>query len=88
VGSLQDVKVTDLQYDEGYNSRNLSQSVIHSLVVLSRFQPGKEYGVRELAGEIVLNASTTMRYLKTWVSVGALEQNEQTHRYRLAVFWT
>lgn len=87
-GSLQDVTVPDLQNDDHYDSKDVSQSVIHSLIVLSRFAPGKEYGVRELAAEIVLNATTTMRYLKTWVTVGALEQDGQTHRYRLAACWT
>jgi DNA-binding IclR family transcriptional regulator len=39
------------------------------------------------ASELGMSISTTLRYLKTWVAVGVLEQVSKTRRYRLAIQW-
>ena len=40
-----------------------------------------------MSPELELNQSAIIRYLKAWVAVGVLEQDQKTHKYRLALRW-
>jgi hypothetical protein len=63
----------------------MSRSLLQGLVVLSGFPAdGSEIGVVDLAGRIGLGASTTYRYVATLLSVGLLERDPSTRRYRLS----
>jgi hypothetical protein len=63
----------------------MSRSLLLGLVVLSGLPAdGSEIGVVDLALQIGLGASTTYRYVATLLSVGLLERDPSTRRYRLA----
>jgi hypothetical protein len=63
----------------------MSRSLLQGLVVLSGVPAdGSEIGVVDLAHRIGLGASTTYRYVATLLSVGLLERDPSTRRYRLA----
>jgi hypothetical protein len=87
-GSGEHLDIHDLTRDERYHAKNISRSVISSLLVLIAFAEGGEHKVTDLASELGMTTTTTMRYLKTWTAVGVLEQEQRTRRYRLAVRWT
>ena len=82
------VTLTQLLNDPEFNDRKNSQTLIIGLLVLSAFHGGAERRVREVASELDMSSSTTIRYLKSWVSVGVLEQDPPTRKYRLARRWT
>ncbi len=77
----------ELQQDERYQDRTLSQSTICCLLALTAFDDGQEHGVKAVASELGMTVTTTLRYLKTWVAIGVLEQVSKTRRYRLAIRW-
>jgi DNA-binding MarR family transcriptional regulator len=61
----------------------VSRSLLLGLVVLISFpSDGRERGVKELALDLGLPASTTYRYIHTLVSAGLLEQDPLTRKYR------
>jgi DNA-binding MarR family transcriptional regulator len=63
----------------------MSRSLLQGLVVLSGFPAdGNEIGVIDLAHKIGLGDSTTYRYVATLLSVGLIERDPSTRRYRLA----
>ena len=67
------------------NDPRMSRSLLQGLVVLSGVPAdGTEIGVIDLAHKIGLGASTTYRYVATLLSVGLLERDPRTRRYRLA----
>ena len=67
------------------DDRRLSRSLLAGLLVLSCFPPDGGYlGIAELARSLRMNTSTTHRYVTTLLSVGLLERDEATRRYRLA----
>jgi|ERR1700683_2284353 len=67
------------------NDPRMSRSLLQGLVVLSGFPAdGSEIGVIDLAHRIGLGASTTYRYVATLLSVGLLERDPGTRRYRLS----
>jgi len=67
------------------NDPRMSRSLLQGLVVLSGFPAdGNEIGVIDLAHRIGLGASTTYRYVATLLSVGLLERDPSTRRYRLS----
>jgi len=67
------------------NDPRVSRSLLQGLVVLSGFPAdGSEIGVIDLAHQIGLGASTTYRYVATLLSVGLLERDPSTRRYRLS----
>ena len=72
--------------DEGAHDRKISQTVIHSLLVLGPFASGEPYALNDLSKTLSMANSTVWRYLKTWVAVGALEERRD-RRYQLAVRW-
>ncbi len=67
------------------NDPRMSRSLLQGLVVLSGVPAdGSEIGVIDLAHQIGLGASTTHRYVATLLSVGLLERDPSTRRYRLS----
>ncbi|HLL92973.1 MAG TPA: helix-turn-helix domain-containing protein [Solirubrobacteraceae bacterium] len=63
----------------------MSRSLLLGLLVLSGLpRDGSEIGVIDLAHNLGLGASTTYRYVATLLSVGLLERDPSTRRYRLA----
>ena len=61
-----------------------SQSLERGLAILSAFRPAKPLvGISELARDIGLSRSTTHRYVATLASLGYLQQDSGTKKYRL-----
>src|SRR5919198_1744805 len=61
-----------------------SQSLERGLAILSAFRPAKPLvGISELARDIGLSRSTTHRYVATLTSLGYLQQDSGTKKYRL-----
>ena len=62
----------------------LSQSLERGVAVLLAFSPDRPtLGISELARQLALTRSTTHRYVATLASLGFLEQDESTRKYRL-----
>jgi IclR family transcriptional regulator, pca regulon regulatory protein len=62
----------------------LSQSLERGLAVLCTFSPDRPaLGISDLARELGLTRSTTHRYVATLSSLGFLEQDASTRKYRL-----
>lgn len=62
----------------------LSQSLERGLAVLCVFTPDRPaLGISELARALALTRSTTHRYVATLASLGFLEQDDSTRKYRL-----
>jgi hypothetical protein len=77
----------DLIKDPEFNDRHISRSTVVSLLVLAAFHGRAELQVTTLANDLNLSQTTTTRYLKTFVAVGILEQNQSTRGYRVARRW-
>ena len=61
-----------------------SQSLERGLAILSAFRSGRPLlGVSELGREIGLSRSTTHRYVATLATLGYLQQDDATRKYRL-----
>lgn len=86
LGGQDRVVLEDLLNDPRVNNRLMSQNVIVSLLVLSAFYEG-ERRVTDIADDLGLSRATAVRYVKTWVAVGILEQDRSTRRYRVALRW-
>ena len=86
LGGQDRVVLTDLLNDPRVNNHLLSQNVIVSLLVLSALHGG-EQRVTDVAADLGMSRATTVRYLKTWVAVGILEQDRATRKYRVAIRW-
>lgn len=66
------------------NGTGLSQSLERGLAVLCAFTPDRPaLGISELARELALTRSTAHRYVATLASLGFLEQEDATRKYRL-----
>jgi Fic family protein len=76
--------LAELESDPRYHDPRVSQSVLNSLLVLTPFASKSEHKVTKLAAELGMSPSTAVRYLKTWVAIGALKQ-DRNGPYRLAV---
>jgi IclR family pca regulon transcriptional regulator len=62
----------------------LSQSLERGLAVLCAFSPDRPaLGISDLARELGLTRSTAHRYVATLASLGFLEQDDSTRKYRL-----
>jgi IclR family transcriptional regulator, pca regulon regulatory protein len=62
----------------------LSQSLERGLAILSAFTPDRpDLGISELARKLDLTRSTTHRYVATLSTLGYLQQDETTRKYRL-----
>jgi hypothetical protein len=86
LGGLDRLGVGDLKRDARFHDPKLSQSVVISLVVLSRFQDCQAHRVTDLAHSLELAEATLVRYLRTLLAVGILEQLKD-RRYCLARTW-
>jgi IclR family transcriptional regulator, pca regulon regulatory protein len=65
-------------------SAGLSQSLERGLAILCAFSPDRPaLGISDLARELALTRSTTHRYVATLASLGFLEQDDSTRKYRL-----
>jgi IclR family pca regulon transcriptional regulator len=63
----------------------MSRSLLMGLLVLASFpSDGSDLAVIDVAKRLEMSASTTHRYLTTLLSVGLLEQDPRSRRYRLA----
>jgi len=61
-----------------------SQSLERGLAILSAFRSGRPLlGVSDLGRELALSRSTTHRYVATLASLGYLQQDAATRKYRL-----
>jgi IclR helix-turn-helix domain len=81
------MRLTELTADSEYQDRKNSQTLLTGLLVLSVFHGGADHGVNGIAHELGMSPSTAIRYLKTWVAIGVLEQVTATRRYRIARQW-
>jgi IclR family transcriptional regulator, pca regulon regulatory protein len=62
----------------------LSQSLERGLAILSAFTPDRpDLGISELARKLGLTRSTTHRYVATLSTLGYLQQDDSTRKYRL-----
>lgn len=86
LGGQDRVVMANLLDDPRVANHLISHNVIVSLLVLSALYDG-ERRVKDIADELGLSQATTVRYLKTWVAVGILEQNGSTRKYRVAARW-
>jgi IclR family transcriptional regulator, pca regulon regulatory protein len=61
-----------------------SQSLERGLAILSTFTPDRPaLGISELARKLALTRSTTHRYVATLATLGYLQQDDTTRKYRL-----
>jgi len=68
------------------NPAGSSQSLERGLAILSAFTPDHPMlGISELAQRLNLTRSTTHRYVATLASLGYLDQDDSTRKYRLGV---
>ena len=68
------------------DDRRLSRSLLAGLLVLACFPPGDvELGIKDIAEQLELGASTVHRYVATLHAAGLLERDPVTRRYRLTV---
>jgi IclR family transcriptional regulator, pca regulon regulatory protein len=66
------------------NGSGLSQSLERGLAILCAFSPDRPaLGISDLARELSLTRSTTHRYVATLATLGFLEQDDSTRKYRL-----
>jgi hypothetical protein len=73
-------------FTELASSSRLSRSLLLGLTVLACFPPdGSPLSVADVAGRLDLSPSTTHRYMTTLLSVGLLEQDPRSRRYRVPV---
>lgn len=59
----------------------VSRSTCRALLVLLAFSSGDQRAVTDVSNELQLSASTTHRYIRTWVALGLLEQDSASRRY-------
>lgn len=68
----------------GSRNGSHSQSLERGLAILSAFRSGRPMvGVSELAREVGLSRSTAHRYVSTLASLGYLQKDSETRKYRL-----
>jgi IclR family transcriptional regulator, pca regulon regulatory protein len=80
--SRQHSNIRDMSY--AADGTGLSQSLERGLAVLCAFSPDRPaLGISDLARELGLTRSTTHRYVATLASLGFLEQDDSTRKYRL-----
>lgn len=69
---------------DGTRDGGFSQSLERGLAILSSFRSGSPLlGVSELARDVGLSRSTTHRYVSTLATLGYLQQDPPTRKYRL-----
>jgi IclR family pca regulon transcriptional regulator len=66
------------------NGSGFSQSLERGLAILCAFRPDRPaLGISDLARELTLTRSTTHRYVATLATLGYLERDDLTRKYRL-----
>jgi IclR family transcriptional regulator, pca regulon regulatory protein len=71
---------------EEANGSGLSQSLERGLAILCAFSPDRPaLGISDLSRELALTRSTTHRYVATLATLGYLERDDLTRKYRLGV---
>jgi hypothetical protein len=85
VGGIEDLvgfRASPAQLDD----LRFSRSLLRGLMVLASLPPdGASRQVTDVARELGMGASTTHRYMSTFVEVGLLEREEVSREYRRAV---
>jgi DNA-binding MarR family transcriptional regulator len=62
---------------------NLSRSTLRALLVLDALPAdGGERELTDIARQLDVSASTTHRYIHTWMALGLVEQDPRSRRYR------
>lgn|GEM_PF-1306571 len=62
---------------------NVSRSTLRALLVLDALPPdGSERELTDIARQLDVSASTTHRYIHTWMALGLIEQDPRSRRYR------
>ena len=87
LGGQDRVGMADLLADPEFSDRNISKTLIVSLLVLTAFNADVDRRVTDISIDLGISMATTLRYLKSWVAVGILEQDPANRRYRLARRW-
>ena len=64
------------------DDERVSRSTCRALLVLLAFSSGDQREVTDVSNELHLSASTTHRYVRTWVALGLLVQDPASRRYR------
>jgi DNA-binding MarR family transcriptional regulator len=73
-------------YEALSSSPRLSRSLLLGLLVLASFPPdGDSLAVTDVAARLGLSPSTTHRYMTTLLTVGLLQQDPRSRRYRVPV---
>ncbi len=84
LAGLEDVREVLAREPDQLEDSRLSRSLLAGLLLLATFPTDGGYlGNAEIARLLDMNASTTHRYLSTLVSVGLVERDPSTRRYRL-----
>ncbi len=84
LSGLRDVREVLAREPRQLEDSRLSRSLLAGLLMLASFPTDGSYlGNAEIARMLDMNPSTTHRYVSTLVSVGLLERDPSTRRYRL-----
>jgi hypothetical protein len=85
LSGLADVRVVLAAGPQQLEDRRLSGSLLRGLLMLASFPTDGGYlGIAQIARMLDMDSSTVHRYVSTLVSVGLLERDPATRRYRLA----
>ena len=85
MAGLDGVRQTLEDSPQQIEDRRLSRSLLSGLLLLACFPTDGSYlSNTEVARRVDMNMSTAHRYISTLVSVGLLERDPGTRRYRLA----
>lgn len=85
LAGLEDVRETLSERHSQLEDARLSRSLLTGLLLLASFPDDSTYLANaEIARILGTNPSTTHRYVSTLVSVGLLERDPNTRRYRRA----
>jgi predicted transcriptional regulator len=85
MAGLGGVRQTLQESPQQIEDRRLSRSLLSGLLLLACFPTDGTYlSNTEVARRVGMNMSTAHRYISTLVSVGLLERDPGTRRYRLA----
>lgn len=63
------------------DNERFSRSTCRALLVLLAFSSGEPREVTDVSKELGLSASTTHRYVRTWVALGLLQQDPASRHY-------
>jgi hypothetical protein len=85
LSGLKDVREAIAREPRQLEDSRLSRSLLAGLLMLASFPSDGSYlGNADIARMLDMNPSTTHRYVSTLVTVGLIERDPATRRYRLA----